>query len=321
MNTDSSPATSAAPVTNPKIIGELINNAYGRARRAWEARDVSGFQHLAKLQADAGAEFVNLNVDGTQKVSVRVEEMLEFLPLVIPAIQEATDVALSFDNPNIEYHKVALQAFDRSKSRGKPLLNSLAASRDDLDGMIELIREHDMRCIVMASECFRPDGTTGQSLDPKDSYETVVRFVDMLVSKAGCTVDDIIVDPGLAPVGADTYGLVNIGLDTMRLCTADPQLKGLHYSVGLSNFAWGTPKAVKPLLERAYLTIAGRIGLDYALANVEANTIPLEADHPVIAELEAALEEGRALEGETTEDAGFRQAEKIMDLCADYIEE
>lgn len=321
MNTDSSPATSAAPVTNPKIIGELINNAYGRARRAWEARDVSGFQHLAKLQADAGAEFVNLNVDGTQKVSVRVEEMLEFLPLVIPAIQEATDVALSFDNPNIEYHKVALQAFDRSKSRGKPLLNSLAASRDDLDGMIELIREHDMRCIVMASECFRPDGTTGQSLDPKDSYETVVRFVDMLVSKAGCTVDDIIVDPGLAPVGADTYGLVNIGLDTMRLCTADPQLKGLHYSVGLSNFAWGTPKAVKPLLERAYLTIAGRIGLDYALANVEANTIPLEADHPLIAELEAALEEGRALEGETTEDAGFRQAEKIMDLCADYIEE
>lgn len=321
MNTDSSPATSAAPVTNPKIIGELINNAYGRARRAWEALDVSGFQHLAKLQADAGAEFVNLNVDGTQKVSVRVEEMLEFLPLVIPAIQEATDVALSFDNPNIEYHKVALQAFDRSKSRGKPLLNSLAASRDDLDGMIELIREHDMRCIVMASECFRPDGTTGQSLDPKDSYETVVRFVDMLVSKAGCTVDDIIVDPGLAPVGADTYGLVNIGLDTMRLCTADPQLKGLHYSVGLSNFAWGTPKAVKPLLERAYLTIAGRIGLDYALANVEANTIPLEADHPLIAELEAALEEGRALEGETTEDAGFRQAEKIMDLCADYIEE
>ena len=321
MNTDSSPATSAAPVTNPKIIGELINNAYGRARRAWEARDVSGFQHLAKLQADAGAEFVNLNVDGTQKVSVRVEEMLEFLPLVIPAIQEATDVALSFDNPNIEYHKVALQAFDRSKSRGKPLLNSLAASRDDLDGMIELIREHNMRCIVMASECFRPDGTTGQSLDPKDSYETVVRFVDMLVSKAGCTVDDIIVDPGLAPVGADTYGLVNIGLDTMRLCTADPQLKGLHYSVGLSNFAWGTPKAVKPLLERAYLTIAGRIGLDYALANVEANTIPLEADHPLIAELEAALEEGRALEGETTEDAGFRQAEKIMDLCADYIDE
>lgn len=321
MNTDSSSPATTEPVAQPKIIGELINNAYARARRAWEARDVAGYQHLAKLQADAGAELVNLNVDGTQKVSVRVEEMLEFLPVVIPAIQEATDVSLSFDNPNVEYHRVALAAFDRSKSRGKPMLNSLAASRDDLDGMIELIREHDMRCIVMASECFLPDGTSGQSLDPKDSYETVVRFVDMLVSRADRTVDDIVVDPGLAPVGADTYGLVNIGLDTMKLCSEDPQLKGLHYSVGLSNFAWGTPKAVKPLLERAYLTIGGRLGLDYALANVEANSTPLEPDHPIIAELEAALEAGRAQAGETAEDAGFRQAEMIMDLCSEYIEE
>jgi 5-methyltetrahydrofolate corrinoid/iron sulfur protein methyltransferase len=320
MNTQTESSADSTDTVGPKIIGELINNAYGRARRAWEARDVSGFQHLAKLQADAGAELVNLNVDGTQKVSVRVEEMLEFLPKVIPAIQEATDVSLSFDNPNIEYHKVALAAFDRSKSRGKPCLNSLAASRDDLAGMIDLIREHDMRCIVMASECFLPNGGSGQSLDPKDSYETVVRFVDMLVSKADRTPDDIIVDPGLAPVGADTYGLVNIGLDTMKLCTADPQLKGLHYSVGLSNFAWGTPKAAKPLLERAYLTIGARFGLDYALANVEANSTPLESDHPLVAELEAALAEGRAQEGESAEDAGFRQAEKIMDLCAEYID-
>ncbi|HRE06850.1 MAG TPA: dihydropteroate synthase, partial [Opitutaceae bacterium] len=193
------------------IIGELINNAYARARKAWEARDVQGYQNLAKLQSDAGAELVNLNVDGTQRVSVRVAEMLEFLPIVIPAIQATTDVPLSFDNPNIEYHKVALKAFDRSKCRGKPLFNSLAASRQQLDPMIELIREHDMRCIVMASECFRPDGSTGQSLDPNMSYETIKRFVDLLVTRAGRTLDDIIVDPGLEPQKIlrliDTQGL------------------------------------------------------------------------------------------------------------------
>jgi cobalamin-dependent methionine synthase I len=301
------------------IIGELINNAYARARKAWEARDVQGYQNLAKLQSDAGAELVNLNVDGTQRVSVRVAEMLEFLPIVIPAIQAATDVPLSFDNPNIEYHKVALKAFDRSKCRGKPLFNSLAASRQQLDPMIELIREHDMRCIVMASECFRPDGSTGQSLDPNMSYDTIKRFVDLLVTRAGRTLDDIIVDPGLAPVGADTYGLVNIGLDTMQLCSADPHLRGLHFSVGLSNFAWGTPKAAKPLLERAYLTLAARVGLDYALANVEANSLPLPADDPLVSRLEQALHAGRAGPGESVEDAGFRQAEKVMEICSDYL--
>lgn len=308
------------PVPRIHIIGELINNAYARSRKAWEARDVAGFQHLAKLQSDAGVEFVNLNIDGTQRVSVRVPEMLEFLPKLIPAIQAATDVPLSFDNPNIEYHKVALRVFDRSKCRNKPLFNSLAASRQQLEAMIELIREHDMRCIVMASECFRPDGSTGQSLDPRQSYETVKRFADLLVTKAGRTLDDIIVDPGLAPVGADTYGLVNIGLDTMRLCHDDPQLRGLHFSVGLSNFAWGTPKGIKARLERAYLTLGARVGLDYALANVEANSTALAEDDPLVAQLEEALKEGRALTGESVEEAGFRQAAKIMELCSEYID-
>jgi len=302
------------------VIGELINNAYGRARRAWEARDVAGFQALARLQDDAGAAIINVNIDGTQRVSVRTEEMLAFLPKLIPALQAETSVPLSFDNPNIEYHRVALQSFDRSKSRGKPVLNSLAASRESLDAMIDLVREHDMRCIVMASEKFLPNGGSAQSLDPRDGYETVKRFVDLLATKANRTLDDIIVDPGLAPVGADTYGLVNIGLDTMQLCTADSHLRGIHFSVGLSNFAWGTPKALKAKLERAYLTLAARVGLDMALANVEHNAEPLPADDPLVAELARALQEGRAAPGESVEDAGFRQAEKIMEICNGYAE-
>jgi 5-methyltetrahydrofolate--homocysteine methyltransferase len=200
------------------------------------------------------------------------------------------------------------------------VLNSLAASRQHLDEMIALVRDYDMRCIVMASEKFLPGGGSGQSLDPRHSYETVKRFVDRLVTEAGRTLDDIIVDPGLAPVGADTYGLVNIGLDTMRLCTADPHLSGLHFSVGLSNFAWGTPKAAKASLERAYLTLASRVGLDMALANVECNAEPLPAGDPLVAQLEDALKEGRVVNGESVEDAGFRQAAKIMEICTDYVE-
>jgi len=308
------------PAPKIRIIGELINNAYARARRAWESRDISGYQHLARLQAEGGAEIVNLNLDGTQRIAVRQEEMLEFLPRVIPAIQDATDIPLSFDNPSIVYHRTALRVFDRSRCRAKPVFNSLAASRNNLDEMLELVREHDMRCIVMASECFKPGGGSAQCLDPRQSHETVRRFADLLVTRAGRRLDDIIVDPGLAPVGADTYGLVNIGLDTMRLCTADPDLRGIHYSVGLSNFAWGTPKAAKPLLERAYLTLASRVGLDFALANFEANAVPLPDDHPIVARLAAALEAGRPQAGESVEDAGFRQASAVMEICNDYLD-
>ena len=196
-----------------------------------------------------------------------------FLPDLIPAIQEATSTPISFDNPSVEYHKVALKHYDREKS-GAPILNSLAASRTHLDEMIELVKHYDALAIVMASEQFVPGGTA-QCMNPQDAYRAAKHFVELLVTKAGRTNDQIIIDPGLAPVGADTYGLVNIGLDTMKLISADPDLKGVHMIVGLSNFAWGTPKGVREELEKAYLTLGMEVGLDFALCNPEKTPEPL----------------------------------------------
>lgn len=296
-----------------RIIGELMNNSYGRARKAFTARDPRGYQHLAKTQTDLGADYLTLNVDGTQHIQVKLHEMLDFLPDVIPAIQEVTPVPLSFDNPSVEYHKVALKHYDRSKG-GRPILNSLAASREHLDEMIGLVKEYDTLVIVMASETF-VEGGTSQCLDPKDSHGAARYFVERLVTEADRTLDQIIIDPGLAPVGADTYGLVNIGLDAMRLIKEDPDLQGVHMVVGLSNFAWGTPKYVRGDLERAYLTLGMEVGLDYALANPEKTPAPLPADHPMVEQLKHALAQGRARDGESQEIAGFRQAEAVMDIC------
>ncbi len=297
------------------IIGELINNSYARARTAFTERNPAAYANLAKLQADLGVQYLTLNLDGTARISVRMEEMLELLPTVIPAIQAATSVPLSFDNPSIEYHKVALRHYDRAKS-GQPILNSIAASRTQLDEMIRLVKDYDTKVVVMASEHFVPGGSA-QCLNPQDAYAVAKHFVDRLVTEAGRTNDQIIIDPGLAPVGADTYGLVNIGLDAMRLISADPHLKGVHMIVGLSNFAWGTPKGVREQLECAYLTLGMEVGLDFALANPEKTPAPLPADHPMVAKLREALATGRPQEGESQETAGYRQAEAIMAICSE----
>src|ERR1700733_6643711 len=295
------------------IVGELMNNSYARARKAFRARDAKGYQQLAKLQTGLGADFLTLNLDGTQMIQVRRQEMLDFLPEVVLAIQEATQTQIAFDNPSVEYHRVALKYYDRKKS-GAPILNSLAASREHLDEMVELVKHYDTYAVVMASETFVPGGTS-QCMNPQDAYRAAKHFVELLVTKAGRRNDQIIIDPGLAPVGADTYGLVNIGLDAMRLISADPDLKGVHMIVGLSNFAWGTPKEVREELEKAYLTLGMEVGLDFALANPEKTPSPLPADHPMVEKLREALEQGRPGEGETSEITGFRQAEAIMNIC------
>jgi cobalamin-dependent methionine synthase I len=250
-----------------------MNNSYARARKAFNARDPEGYGQLAKLQADLGADYLTLNIDGTQRIQVRSKEMLDFLPDVIPAIQEATSTPIAFDNPSVDYHKIALAHYDRKKS-GPPILNSLAASRERLDEMVELVKHYDTLAVVMASEMFVPGGAS-QCLNPQDSYRAAKHFVELLATKAGRRNDQIIIDTGLAPVGADTYGLVNIGLDAMRLISADPDLKGVHMIVGLSNFAWGTPKEIREDLEKAYLTLGMEAGLDFALANPEKTPSPL----------------------------------------------
>ena len=313
--TDASPNTSKSEPTPPrpfKLIGDLINNSFARARRAWANQDLKGYQHLATLQANLGANFLDLNIDGTQKLRVKLEEMLDFIPDVIPAIQEATSTPLAFDNPSILFQRRCFEVYDPSRS-GRPIFNSIAASRENLDEMIEIIAEYKPYVITMVSEKF--DGhRSAQCFTPEDAHGAAKDFAEMLSTKAGCTNDQIIFDPGLAPVSADTYGLVNTGLDAMRLIRNDPDLAGAHISVGLTNFSFGVPMQIREGLENAYITLAVEAGLDFLLATPEKNLHLLDPTDQSLQVVTEALAEGRPQEGETQEDAGFRQSAKIMDL-------
>lgn len=297
-----------------RLIGELMNNSFARARLAFQTRDPGKYQALARKQSELGASFLTLNIDGTQSMMVRKEEMLAFLPDLVPALQEATNTPIAFDNPDIDFHLKALPLYQR-RPDNQPILNSLAASRTQLDGMIELVAAYDTKVIVMASEKFTAGGGA-QCLNAREIHETTRRFAEILHTKAGRTNDDIIVDPGLAPVSADTYGLVNMSLDAIRLIRADPDLQGIHISVGLTNFSFGVPREIREGLENAYITLALEAGLDFILGNPEKDLRPLEPDSKYLAVVKEALALGRPQEGETQEEAGFRQSAKIMDLFA-----
>ena len=295
-----------------KLIGELMNNSFARAARAWNDRDLAAYQHLARLQADLGADYLTLNIDGTQSMMVKPQEMYAFLPDLIPAIQEVTSVPISFDNPSCEFHRRSLEVYDRSKS-GQPILNSVAASRPELDEMLTLVADYDTLVIGMASEKFVDSGSA-QCMSSEDVYQAAQQLVELLVKKSQRSLEQIIIDPGLAPVGADTYGLVNMGLDAIQLIRGNTDLDGVHLSVGLTNFSFGTPKNIREGLESAFLTLAVDAGLDFVLGNPEKNLQLLDRDDRYVNIVAEALECGRPTENETQEDAGFCQAAKIMEL-------
>src|SRR5262245_26448772 len=305
-----------SPAKRPfKLIGELINNSFARAAKAWQARDVAAYQRLAKLQTDLGADYLTLNIDGTQSIRVTPQEMYDFLDDLIPAIQEVTSIPISFDNPAVEFHRRCLQIYDRKKG-GRPIVNSVAASRQHLDEMFQLIAEYDTLAIGMASEKFVMGGSA-QCLSADDVYGAAQQLAELLMSKAGRTCEQIIIDPGLAPVGADTYGLVNMGLDAMRRIRSSPHLAGVRLSVGLTNFSFGIPRQIRESVESAYLTLAVEAGLDFVLANPEKQLALLAPDDRHLRLVAEALKCGRPQDDETQEEAGFRQAAKIIELFSD----
>ena len=299
------------------IIGELMNNSYLRARKAWQARSVEGYQELASLQESLGASYLTLNMDGTQKLQVELHEMLEFLQQVVPALQEATTLPISFDNPHIDFHRTALRHYDRSKVKGRPILNSVAVSRTHSKEMMDIARDFDMNIIVMASECESKNGH-GPCRSAEDVVRTTVNFVRQLQQR-GIENDRVIVDPGLAPVASDTTGLINLCLDSIRGLRAHPELQGIHISVGLSNFAIGAPKEIRIPLECAFLRLAVDAGMDWALANPEKNTQPSAGSDPLVVKLKNVLDAGRVQEGENAEDAGFRQLDELMEIWSDEV--
>jgi 5-methyltetrahydrofolate--homocysteine methyltransferase len=294
------------------IIGDLINNAYGRARRAWQAKDLKGYQALAISQTEQGSDYLDVNLDSTRNLNVKLEEIIAFLPDLIPALQEVSPLPLCFDHPSLAFHQAAIEAYDFKKSP-PPLINSIAASRQELDELVALAGQYKASVLAIVSE--RVTASGGAPCErPEESYETAQYFIDLLRSKAKLSNEQIFLDPGLPPVGADTQGLVNMGLDAIKLIRADKDMKGVHISVGLSNFAWGTPKNIRASMERAYLSVAGELGLDYSISNPEHNPQPLAMDDPLVIGLKDALNQARPLEGETIADSGFRQTTAILSL-------
>ena len=73
----------------------------------------------------------------------------------------------------------------------------------------------------------------------------VARFQSLARHQADLGADawTLMIDPGLAPVSADTCGLVNRGLNAIKRIHSEPDLQGIHIPVGLNNFLFGLPDA------------------------------------------------------------------------------
>lgn len=267
------------------IIGESINDSVPSTKKLFDADDIEGILELAKLQDERGAAYIDVNVGARSA---------QFMADMVRRVQQVTTKPLSIDTPDKEIAKAGLEAYDADRAGGEaPILNSISALRPE---MFQLLTIRRFKPILLVSEQII-DGHSAACHTAEETYQATLTLVE-LAKQGGLANDDLIIDPGIAPLGTDSEGNLARLIGAMEIIHNDANLAGVHMSVGLSNFtvmlppktADGTP--VKSSLESAFLTKAMPLGLDMVIGSVRRKYETLQADHPAMQCLEDCLRQG-----------------------------
>lgn len=258
------------------IIGESINDSVPSTKKLFEANDVVGIKELARSQDEGGAAWIDVNV-GLRPPA--------FMAQLVNEVQGVTAKPLSIDTPDPAIAAAGLRAYDPARAGGGfPILNSISLMRVK---MFDLYEVQPFMPILLVCET-EVDGGSKPNRTAEESYQAARKLLQ-IARDHGIPNEQCIMDPGIAPVGSDTEGNLEMVLGTLQRMHDDPVFAGVHMSVGLSNFtvmlppkrADGAP--VKGPLESAFLTVAMPRGLDFIIGSVKRNYQILPDDHPAMA--------------------------------------
>jgi cobalamin-dependent methionine synthase I len=224
------------------IIGELINSTRKQVRKAIEENNAPFIQDLAKKQAAAGANWIDVNAGAFP--TDEVEKML----WLISVIREVTDAPLSVDSPRPAAVEAGL-----AKAGKEPFLNSISAESDRYKTLIPFVKKYNTRVVALSLD---DNGMT-------DDMGKVWEVADGLIKRLeddGVPPDYIFVDPLIRPVSTNgEYGMGALQV-VEKITAMHPQV---HKTCGLSNISYGLPK--RKLVNQVFVAMAIAKGMDSAI--------------------------------------------------------
>jgi cobalamin-dependent methionine synthase I len=263
------------PIPTLTIIGESINDSVPSTHKFFEANDLDGLKELAVSQDLGGAGYIDVNVGPRPGA---------FLAEMVRQVQSVTAKPISIDTPDPAMAEVALKVYDRARAGGRlPILNSISPLRLE---MFELAKIMPFMPILLASERVE-NGFSCANHSAEEVYQTARELVAE-AARHGIPVEHCIIDPAISPIGADSDGRLQCLMGAIRLIHDDPALRGVHMSVGLSNFSVMLPpkradgSPTKGPLESAFLTLAVPLGMDHVIGSVKRKYDFLPSDHPAM---------------------------------------
>ncbi|MCI8597293.1 MAG: methyltetrahydrofolate cobalamin methyltransferase [Lachnospiraceae bacterium] len=224
------------------VIGEKINGSIPVVAEAIANRDADFIRNRAKLQAEAGASFIDCCA------SVPEKEEVETLKWMIDCIQEATDLPISVDSPSVN---VLAEIYPYCKRPG--LINSVSGEGNKIDRIFPLIADTKWEVICLLSD---------DSGIPKCAADRLKVF-DYVMEKAkeyGIKPNRLHIDPLVEMLCTSEDG---IAMNVEVISTIRKQYPDIHITAAVSNISFNLP--VRKMVNLGFTVLAMNSGLDSAI--------------------------------------------------------
>jgi 5-methyltetrahydrofolate--homocysteine methyltransferase len=225
------------------VIGELINCTRKKVGAAAQERDVEFFKEIARKQASAGADMLDVNggLPGQE---------LEVLPWLVDIVQETLATPLCLDSADPAALRRALPL-----CKQRAMINSITDEPARIQALLPVLKEFRPKVIALCLGEAGPPNTVAERV------RTASHLVDRLTAE-GFALDDIYVDPCVLPISTGPeHG--------KALVEATGQIKAqypdVHISAGISNVSFGLP--ARKLLNEVLLLLLMAQGLDAAIVD------------------------------------------------------
>lgn len=259
------------------VIGESIHASIPKTAKAMKQLAAMGsdaytghsepldyITNLIRFQADEGAHYIAVNLDafGEDNPRKAVDMMKKYVELVR---KYSNGIPVCIDSSNDDVLTAGLeQWYNTPEKPPRPLINSIKTYT--MNRLLTLKKDLDYAFVGMLMS------EHGKNHNVDNLYSLAKKIFSEAVSKYDFKPDEIFFDSTIFPLAIDMPmepgqpGYTYTTFQTMKKIKSDPEIKGAHFTGGITNCARDLP-ARKIGVMRAFVHKAMQYGLDSAIAN------------------------------------------------------
>ncbi|MCQ2789159.1 MAG: dihydropteroate synthase [bacterium] len=229
-----------------KLIGENIHIISKTVRAALAERNEAFIKDL--ILKEKTVDTIDLNV-GPAKAA-----MEGILPWLCNLVQENSNLSISFDSTNAEEIEKGLNVCSDTENA---FINSTSADSERLEKITTLAKKYNSNMIAL---------TMNKEIGiPKTADERLALAFEIMETcdEKKILHDKIYFDPLILPISVE-QSQAQEAINTIQMIkqSFEPEVKT---TVGLSNISNGSPKEIRPLINRVFAVLLYGAGLDSAI--------------------------------------------------------